>query len=118
MNEDTNIPLNPPPPLSSALPSAGTQTVTLSLNMADVEVFYANFARISENLEEMVIDFGFLSGATSQQGPEAIQIKQRIIMNYANAKRLLVGLNSAIARHEQLFGVIEMDAQKRVRNRT
>ena len=48
---------------------------------------------------------------------EAVEIKQRIVTNYFTAKRLLHALHLSVQRHEQAFGVLETDVNKRVVNR-
>ncbi len=48
--------------------------------------------------------------------PEPIRISQRLVMNYYTAKRLLLALNMAVQRHEQAFGQLELDVNKRVSN--
>ena len=39
---------------------------------------------------------------------------QRIVTNYYTAKRMLQALHMSVQRHEQAFGVLETDVQKRV----
>ena len=46
---------------------------------------------------------------------DPIQVKQRIIVNFYTAKRLLAALQMSVARHESVFGVLETDINKRVR---
>ena len=48
---------------------------------------------------------------------DPIEVKQRIIVNYYTAKRLLAALNMSVQRHEAVFGVLETDIQKRLKNR-
>jgi hypothetical protein len=73
---------------------------------------YANFCRVTGTPEELIVDFGFNKqvGGTS---PETIQLTQRIIVNFFTAKRLAYALGHAVARHEQAFGTLEIDVQKR-----
>jgi hypothetical protein len=75
-------------------------------------VCYANFCRVTGTPEELILDFGLnsqpMGGATS------VAIRQRLVMNYFTAKRLLQALGMSIQRHETAFGVLETDIQKRV----
>jgi hypothetical protein len=41
------------------------------------------------------------------------QIGERIIMNYFQAKRLALTLGQIVRRHEEQFGEIELDVNKR-----
>jgi hypothetical protein len=38
-------------------------------------------------------------------------------MNFYTAKRMLAALSMSVQRHEQVFGVLETDIQKRIQNR-
>lgn len=74
---------------------------------------YANFCRVTGSPEELIIDFG-LNSQPMGVPTEPIAIKQRIIVNFYTAKRLLAALHMSVQRHEQAFGVLETDVQKRL----
>lgn len=74
---------------------------------------YANFCRVTGTPEELIVDFG-LNNQPMGVPTESIPITQRIIVNFFTAKRLLGALSMSIQRHEQAFGVLETDVQKRV----
>jgi len=74
---------------------------------------YANFCRVTGSPEELIIDFG-LNSQPMGVPTEPIGIKQRIIVNFFTAKRLLAALHMSVQRHEQAFGVLETDVQKRL----
>ena len=79
----------------------------------NLEAFYTNFARVTGSPEELILDFGLNpqpSGAQSQP----VTIARRLVMNYFTAKRLLGVLTMTVQRHEQAFGVLETDVNKRV----
>ncbi len=74
---------------------------------------YANFCRVTGTPEELILDFGLNSqpyGVLS----DPVEVKQRIVTNYFTAKRMLQALHLSVQRHEQAFGVLETDVQKRV----
>ena len=75
---------------------------------------YANFCRVTGSPEELIIDFG-LNPQPIGVPKDPIQVKQRIIVNFFTAKRLLAALQMSVARHESVFGVLETDINKRVR---
>ncbi len=75
---------------------------------------YANFCRVTGSPEELIVDFG-LNPQPIGVPKDPIQIKQRIIVNFFTAKRLLAALQMSVARHESVFGVLETDINKRVR---
>jgi len=77
---------------------------------------YANFCRVTGTPEELLIDFG-LNSQPFGVPTEPVQITQRIVTNYYTAKRLLHALHLSVQRHEQAFGVLETDVQKRVVNK-
>ena len=41
-------------------------------------------------------------------------MKQRVVLNFYTAKRLLHALHVSVQRHEEVFGTLEVDVQKRV----
>jgi len=67
---------------------------------------YANFCRVTGTPEEYSQPFGVPT--------EPVVIKQRVVTNYFTAKRMLHALHLSVQRHEQAFGVLETDVQKRV----
>jgi hypothetical protein len=73
---------------------------------------YANFCRVTGTPEELIVEFG-LNKQVGGTTPETIQLTQRIIVNFYTAKRLAYALGHAVARHEQAFGTLEIDVQKR-----
>lgn len=73
---------------------------------------YANFCRVTGTPEELIIDFG-LNAQPHGTPTEPISVNQRIVTNYFTAKRLLHALAMSVQRHEQAFGVLETDVQKR-----
>ena len=81
---------------------------------ADAIALYANFCRVTGSPEELIIDFG-LNPQPIGIPREPISIKQRIILNYFTAKRLLHALSMSVQRHEQVFGVLETDINKRLK---
>ncbi len=74
---------------------------------------YANFCRVTGTPEELIIDFG-LNAQPFGVPTEPVIITQRLVTNYFTAKRLLHALHLSVQRHEQAFGVLETDVQKRV----
>jgi hypothetical protein len=74
---------------------------------------YANFCRVTGTPEELILDFG-LNAQPFGTPTEPVEVKQRIVTNYYTAKRMLQALHLSVQRHEQAFGVLETDVQKRV----
>jgi hypothetical protein len=74
---------------------------------------YANFCRVTGTPEELILDFG-LNSQPYGMPTEPVEVKQRIVTNYFTAKRMLQALHLSVQRHEQAFGVLETDVQKRV----
>lgn len=89
--------------------------LTVSLDDSNSPTNYANFFRITSTPEEVVIDLG-LNTAGFGPGHATIKVTDRVVINYYTAKRLLAGLNAAVQRHEQTFGVLETDVRKRVKS--
>ena len=71
---------------------------------------YSNFTYTAGTREGVL--FGF--GLHDWQGKGTIRVDSKIEMSYYNSKRLLVGLNQLVKRHEDVFGALELDLNKRV----
>ena len=103
---------HPPAIQQSAVPA---QNVRVDMNPAGLTTTYSNFFRVTGTFEELVLDFGLHTGAIMPNGPEPVKLSQRIVMSFPTAKRLLAALQVALGRHEQLFGAVDVDPQKRMR---
>ncbi|QDT08348.1 DUF3467 domain-containing protein [Planctomycetes bacterium K23_9] len=105
-------------PAAAAEPAAAAQTqaqpVQVQVEDANAMATYANFCRVTGSPEELIVDFG-LNPQPIGVPKDPIQVKQRIIVNFYTAKRLLAALQMSVARHESVFGVLETDINKRVR---
>ena len=74
---------------------------------------YANFCRVTGSPEELIVDFG-MNAQPMGNNDKPVEISQRIVLNFYTAKRLLHALHVSVQRHEEVFGNIETDIQKRV----
>lgn len=74
---------------------------------------YANFCRVTGSPEELIVDFG-MNSQPMNSNDKPVEISQRIVLNFYTAKRLLHALHVSVRRHEEVFGAIETDIQKRV----
>jgi hypothetical protein len=99
---------------AEAAQTQAQQPVQVQVNDDDALATYANFCRVTGSPEELIIDFG-LNPQPVGVPKDPIQVKQRIIVNFFTAKRLLAALQMSVARHESVFGVLETDINKRVR---
>ncbi|MDR0609160.1 MAG: DUF3467 domain-containing protein [Planctomycetaceae bacterium] len=79
-----------------------------------VSATYANFCSVTGTPEELIIDFG-LNPQPVGIPSTPIVVTERIVTNFYTAKRMLFALQATIQRHEQVFGVLETDVQKRVK---
>jgi hypothetical protein len=98
-------------------PAAAAQSQTMTIPTVEAEglaATYANFVRVSPSPEELVLDFGLNANLPGAGPVVAIKISDRLVLNYYTAKRLWGGLGLALQRHEQTFGVLETDVNKRV----
>jgi hypothetical protein len=97
----------------AANPQEQQQGVRVQVEDKHAVTSYANFCRVTGTPEELIIDFG-LNAQPFGVPTEAVAITQRIVTNYYTAKRLLHALHLSVQRHEQAFGVLETDVNKRV----
>lgn len=98
----------------------GQQQVRLRLDERNLHTSYANAFRSDATANEVMLYFGLnlVNPVAAQQGnPEiTFQANERIIMTYETAKRLALTLGQIIRRHEEQFGEIELDVNKRRQN--
>src|SRR5437660_4015862 len=90
------------------------QPPQFNVDTSHLSTVYANFCRVTGTPEELVLDFGL----NTQMAPvpsETVKLTHRLVMNYFTAKRLLGALHMAVQQHENVYGVLEVDIQKRVR---
>src|SRR5262245_2182969 len=90
------------------------QAPQFSVDTTALSTAYANFCRVTGTPEELVLDFG-LNTQMNPQPNEPVKLTNRLVMNYYTAKRLLGALHMAVQQHENVYGVLEIDIQKRVK---
>lgn len=111
---DDKIPVQPSmQPGQTAQP--GQQQVQIQVDSSNRETSYVNFVQAHLNEDEVFLDLGTFSRVASGTGLEPIVLTHRVIMNFITAKRLAELLRTAVARHEQMFGVVELDPNRRLR---
>lgn len=94
-------------------PEGQQQRQRIEVKDSGVISMYANFCRVTGTPEELIIDFG-LNPQPVGIPTEPVTVTQRIVTNYFTAKRMLHALQLTVARHEEAFGVLETDIQKRL----
>lgn len=94
-------------------PQPTGQPTVQPIDDSRVESAYANFFRVTNTAEEMIIDFG-LNPATAETQHIPVILSQRIVLNHFTAKRLLQALAITIDRHEKAFGQVETSVQRRL----
>jgi hypothetical protein len=96
-------------------PNAQAQQIQVPISDADLESLYVNFFRVTGNPDEVLLDLGMYSQVVGPAGPEPVQLTHRLIMNFVTAKKLAEVLKVVVDRHQQAFGVIEIDPNRRLR---
>lgn len=99
--------------MSESLPPE-TAAPAVKFDDSEVCAAYANFCRVTGTPEELIIDFG-LNPQPIGMPAAPIKVTNRIVTNFYTAKRMLLALQATIQRHEQTFGTLEIDVQKRVK---
>lgn len=116
----SDTPKAPDSPVAAAPGQQAGAQIQIPVDATKMQTVYANFFRLSlsSSMEEVLIDIGLHTGIMqSQNVAEPLQFTHRLVLNPFVAKRLKDSLQQIIMRHEQLFGVLEVDAQKRLRQR-
>ena len=110
---------NPAPAPQGQAPQGqpgGPQQIQVAINDSEMASVYVNFFRVTGNPDEVLLDLGMYSQVMGPTGPEPITLGHRLVMNFVTAKKLAEVLRVVVARHEQAFGVVEVDPNRRLRN--
>src|SRR5438094_8820812 len=94
---------------------AAQQPPQFPTDYSQLSTIYTNFCRVSVTPEELVLDFG-LNTQISPNPTEAIKLTHRVVMNFFTAKRLMNALLGVVSQHENAYGVLELDFQRRARS--
>src|SRR5262245_22621718 len=97
-----------------AQPQGAQQQVQFPTDAASLSTVYTNFCRVNVTPEELVLDFG-LNPTLTPTPTEPIKLTHRVVMNFYTAKRLLNALYGVVTQHENAYGSLELDFQKRLR---
>ena len=92
------------------------QQFQVQVDDSNCAALYANFCRVTGSPEELIVDFG-LNPQPVGVPTQPIRVSQRVILNFFTAKLLLNALALSVQRHESVFGVLETDIQKRLKQR-
>ena len=92
------------------------QQVQVLLDERELRTMYTNAYRIHTAAEEVVIDLGFNmpnpNQTPGQQQQLLFKVTDRVVMSYANAKRLSTSLTQLVRRYEQQFGELPTNPQQ------
>jgi len=92
---------------------ADAPQIKITLDEESLEAIYSNFCRVTGTPEEVIVDFALNPNPFSRQD-QKVKGDKRVVMNHYTAKRLFAALQQTIMRHEQNFGVIELNVQRRL----
>src|SRR5438034_3807601 len=106
-----------PEETASAQPAPPQAAPQFPTDYSSLSTVYTNFCRVSVTPEELVLDFG-LNTQMTPNPTEAIKLSHRVVMNFFTAKRLLNALHGVIIQHENAYGVLELDFNRRARGVT
>ncbi|MCA9244286.1 MAG: DUF3467 domain-containing protein [Phycisphaerales bacterium] len=88
------------------------QQQQVRLDASRMETIYANFFALAGAPEEVTIYLGATSPMPGAPQP-VVQMSHRLLMQPANAKRLMMALQQTIKAHEDRFGPIEIAPPQR-----
>ena len=100
-------------PAAKTEPAADAPQVRITLDDKEVDASYSNFCRVTGTPEEVIVDFALNPNPFTRQD-QTVKVDKRLVMNHFTAKRLFAALQQTILRHEQNFGVIELNVQRRL----
>ncbi|MDY3558299.1 DUF3467 domain-containing protein [Gemmata sp. JC673] len=101
-------------PSTEVVPPAPAQPTQVTIRDTDLEVMYVNFFRVTGNADEVLLDLGMFSQVVTPTGPEPVNLTHRAVINFVTAKKLADVMRVVVARHEQAYGPIEVDPNRRL----
>jgi hypothetical protein len=105
---------NPATTATETGPAAPPQPPQFATDASAISTVYTNFCRVSVTPEELILDFG-LNTQVAPNPNESIRLTHRVVMNFFTAKRLMNALLGVVSQHENAYGVLELDFQRRAR---
>lgn len=101
------------PPLTQPPRQQQQQGAQILLDERRLETVYANGYRLHTSSEEVVADLGFNmpnpSTSNAASADLLFDVRMRLVMSFATAKRFQDSLESIITRYEELYGPIRTD---------
>lgn len=91
------------------------QQIQVPIDNTKMESLYINFFQVTSSPDEVFLDAGTYVPLVTPTGPEPVHLTHRLVMNFVTAKKLAEVLRVVVARHEQAFGVVEVDPARRLR---
>lgn len=86
------------------------QQIQLRIDESKMSSGYANTIRTSTTTDEVVLDFGLNIPMQGNDGQPMLSfnVGNRVIMNWAGAKRLAISLGQVIRQYEERHGEIQL----------
>ncbi|EAQ67719.1 hypothetical protein MED121_17369 [Marinomonas sp. MED121] len=105
---------------SESAPQDKQQKIQVRVNRENMTTTYTNAIQPIPSADEVMLDFGLnhempKMGKQEEGSPRefALDINQRIIMNYATAKKLALMLAQVVKGYEKDFGDIQLNPEQR-----
>lgn len=94
--------------------AAAQQQIQVDVDDQDVPVTYGKLVRVGASSEEITLDVAGPLRPTSNTRA-SMKVEHRVILNPWAAKRLAITLGQTVARYEELYGELEIDERKRLK---
>jgi hypothetical protein len=93
--------------------TAATETgekreMKLRIDEADMQSAYCNTFRADAQVDEVILDLGMNRLVPGRQDEMVFKVRNQVVMNWRNTKRLALTLANMIRQHEERFGEIEL----------
>ncbi len=93
-----------------------SQQVQVQIKDDKATTVYSNVCRVGGTPEEIFVDFAINLQHQETPGVAVMEVNTRVLMNFYSAKRLALALSQAVQRYEQVYGPLELDPRRRLRN--
>ncbi len=82
--------------------------MTLRIDESDMTSAYCNTFRTDGSIEEVILDFGMNRLVPGRSNEMLFKVRNQVILNWRNTKRLALTLANLVRQHEERFGEIDI----------
>jgi len=95
---------------TTTAPATGDEKreMKLRIDEADMQSAYCNTFRADAQVDEVILDLGMNRLVPGRKDEMIFKVRNQVVMNWRNTKRLALTLANMVRQHEERFGEIDL----------